>query len=455
MARFGGRALEDEYLQIVRDQGGDVSSRRAANQWLGTTHAVFHGEPVPWSVVPKIFDRAQLDVLADAAETMGRIMDKCTRAYLDSPSFRAQLGFDDRMDQLVRVPTSYTRLIPIARVDVFFNEQTGDYQFCELNTDGSSGMTDTVEVTCAEQRCDAWQEFSRRHPRLRTFDVLEGAIDAVLATYDSWAPAQGARAQEPVLAFVDYPESVERQEVDHLIERLQARGISARFADLRSLRTTPVDGRLRLVDDQGPIDLVWRRVVTSELVQKPCEGAYALERSVADDLACVVGTFRTWVCASKTIFSALFSPDAAQFLNDDELRFVHLHVPQTYRLSPDDDLSAYAQKDRWILKPAGGYNSVGVVAGLDCTQGQWEEALRQMASQRGVVQRYASMYKTPVLMGDVDAQADPLDAPLASNMEGLYLFDGKFGGVFTRCGLGNTIGEKVGRVFVGCVACDE
>ena len=38
------------------------------------------------------------------------------------------------------VPTGYAQLIPLARVDVFFDEETGDYQFCELNTDGSAGM---------------------------------------------------------------------------------------------------------------------------------------------------------------------------------------------------------------------------------------------------------------------------------------------------------------------------
>lgn len=454
MSEFGGRRLEDEYLDIVRDLGGDIQGRREANSWLRTTHALFHGEPVPWSVVPKIFDRAQLAVLADAAETMGRIMDKCTRRYLESASFRALFGFEPLMERLIQVPTGYDRLIPIARVDVFFNEETGDFQFCELNTDGSSGMTDTVEVTHAEKTCAAYREFERRHPRLRTFDVLEGAIDAVLATYESWQPSWGTRPMRPVVAFVDFPESVERQEVDHLVERLAVRGVEARFSDLRDLRVEGLDGVQRLVDSRGPIDLVWRRVVTSEFVQKPCEGGRALEEAVADDLACVVGSFRTWVCASKTVFAALYSDEAKEFLTPDELAFVYAHVPQTHLLAPGDDLAPYAQKDEWILKPAGGYNSVGVVAGLDCTQQQWLQALSDMASQRGVVQRYARMYKTSVVAGDPDA-GDPMDWPLASNMEGLYLFNGKFGGVFTRCGVGNTIGEKVGRVFVGCLACDE
>jgi hypothetical protein len=40
-------------------------------------------------------------------------------------------------------------------------------------------------------------------------------------------------------------------------------------------------------------------------------------------------------------------------------------------------------------------------------------------------------------------------------MEGLYLFDGKFGGVFTRCGQAHTIGEFTGRLNMGCFVVHE
>jgi hypothetical protein len=46
---------------------------------------------------------------------------------------------------------------------------------------------------------------------------------------------------------------------------------------------------------------------------------------------------------------------------------------------------------------------------------------------------------------------DPLAAPEMSNMEGLFLFNGKFGGVFTRCGEGNVIGEWTHRLNMGCL----
>ncbi len=43
------------------------------------------------------------------------------------------------------------------------------------------------------------------------------------------------------------------------------------------------------------------------------------------------------------------------------------------------------------------------------------------------------------------------DAAEMSNMEGLFLFNGKFGGVFTRCGMDNVIGEWTHRLNMGCL----
>ena len=68
------------------------------------------------------------------------------------------------------------------------------------------------------------------------------------------------------------------------------------------------------------------------------------------------------------------------------------------------------------------------------------------------MQAYAPQYRTPTLRGGVlKPGEDPLDAPEMSNMEGLFLFNGKFGGVFTRCGMDNVIGEWTHRLNMGCL----
>ncbi len=453
MTRLNGRELEEEFLDIARGLGGDVAGRVSGDAYLRTTHALYHGEPAPWAFTPKIFDDAQFAILKGAAETMGHIMDKVTECYLRDAGFRKRFGFTQTMEDLTLVPAGYSRLIPLARVDVFFNEQTGDFSFCELNTDGSAGMTNTAEITEAIAQSPTYAEFSRRHPTTAAFDVRGGCMQAILDTYGVWCGTRGEGPES--LAVVDYADAVSADEVQDFVERFEKLGVRARFADIRDLTIVSVDGRERLVDAQGPIDCVWRRAVTCDIEARPGEGVDALVEATREGLVCTVGGFRTWPCATKTVFVVMSDPDFKQQLTADEATFVEKHVPETHLLAPSADLDRYAEKDRWIIKPSGGYNAVGVLAGLDCSLSAWEKRLRLGAQNHDVIQAYAPQYATPTLRGGIAAHEDPTASALANNMEGLYLFDGKFGGVFTRCGQAHTIGEFTGRLNMGCFVVHE
>ena len=471
---FGrGRALEDEFNEICRELGGDLEGRRAADELLARSDALYHGGPVSWALTPKVFTRAEVGRLAEAAETMGRIMDKVTRRFLEDASFRSLFGLTPEMEELCRVDAGYECLIPIARVDVFLNEETGDFQFCELNTDGSAGMNATVEITRAIRSTPTYAAFVERHPNVSAFDVERLGCEAVLECYRGWEHAgeDGHPADRPVVLFADYDESASHGEVASLCRRFAELGCEARFSDVRDLRVEAVDGRERLCDARGPVDCVWRRAVTGEMADKPCAGADALVRAGREGLACLVGSFRTWPCHTKTVFSILWSEEAAAFLDEDELAFVRAHVPETTPLSPASDLAPYeADKDAWIVKPADGYNSMGVLAGLEATPERWREALRETAAVGGIVQRYAPQYATPMAIGgrlvegagytdmearEADRRAHATDFAPANNMEGLYLFCGRFSGVYTRCGYQPTIGEWTNRFHMGCLVVDE
>ncbi len=487
---YRSRELEDEFERIVREHDGDAAGRAAGDAYLAGTHALYHGEPTPWALTPKIFDAATVGLLRHAAETMYAIMDKVTRAYREVSELRAAFGFEPGLEELCALDTGYECQIPLARVDIFLNEETGAYKFCELNTDGSAGMVTTDEVNRAIEQTPSWQAFAAAHPELATFSICDAWLDALLATYADWhARRNGAGGTEgspsveasavardgkdscsdaamvavpATVAIVDYAESLDAEDAEHFIELLRARGIDARFTDVRDLTiaTNPASGLPRLADAHGPIDCVWRRAVTGELWEKPCEGRAALIRAVRENLACVVGGFRTWPCATKTLFALLWSDAARGILAPEELAFVHEHIPYTERLGLATDLARFAEKDRWIVKPAGGYNSVGVVAGLDASPQKWARALEHAARGGGIVQEYAPQYATPCLRGTLvdgphrgkpePGTTDELGFAPALNMEGLYVLNGAFAGVYTRAGFANTIGEWTSRLNLGC-----
>ena len=445
-----------------------MAGRRRATDYLSGTHALLDGCATPWALTPKIFDDATCDLLRDAAETMGSIMDKVTRAFRDDAALRERFGLDPELARLCCLGTGYGQEIPLARVDIFLDEQAGDYTFCELNTDGSAGMVTTDEVTRAIRLTPAFREFERRHPSVRSYDVCEAWADALLECYGSWS-GPGLSGSEPgdgytygdetmSLAIVDFRESLlSLDDVEHFVQVFADRGVHARFADVRDLRLEEVKpGRVRLVDDDGPIACVWRRAVTGELFDRPGPGADALREAVERNIVCMIGGYRTWPMATKTAFAVLCSDAAQDILDADELAFVQAHVPYTEVLGPGSDLSRFADKDSWIVKPADGYAGRGVTAGLDVDAERWEDLLAEAARNGFVVQHYVKQCRTPLIPGGPAApHPDDLDAEPAANMEGLFLFNGRFSGVFTRAGRANIIEYETSRYNLGCFFVDE
>ena len=436
-------ALQREYLEIIEALDGDAPSHALGDEYLMQTNALLKGRPMPWSFVPKVFSRRDLGYLSWIAQTTYRIMDKLTRAYLSDAEVRSKFGFSSELERLTLSPVGYACTIPIARVDIFLNEETGAFHFCELNTDGSAGMLATMEVTRANAATVAGSRFMERH-RTGMFDIYSACAGTVLSCYRE----AGGSSASPVIAAVDYRESVNWQEMLEYRRVFSELGAELRFIDLRDLDYS--DGVLSGPD--GPVDAVWRRIVLSELDEKPCQGVEAFKRCAAEGKVPMIGGFKTWPCATKTVFAVLHDPVMERYLDAEEIAFVKEHVPATYMLDCDSDLSRFRDRSLWIAKPRDGYNGAGVRAGSECTAGEWEAVLREMASTGGTVQTYVPQYETP----NVDGRSASAAVPLAphSNMEGLYLFGGRFGGVFTRCGTSAVIGAETGRLNMGCLVVD-
>ena len=94
MAISKTRELEDYFERIVRTREGDLPGRRKGDEYLSQTHALYHGDPAPWALTPKIFDKDMTAILKEAAERMYGIMDKVTRAFCSDASVRAWFRMD-------------------------------------------------------------------------------------------------------------------------------------------------------------------------------------------------------------------------------------------------------------------------------------------------------------------------------------------------------------------------
>ena len=456
MANLRGRVLEEEFCNIAVELEGDAEGKARGDAYLRAAHPVANRDgSSTWALTPKVLGSAEIEILTDAAETMGRIVEKITARYLKDAGLRSLFGLPAEQEELALMPTGYEQLIPFARFDVIFNQETGDFSFVGAATT-PAGMTAAVDVTRAVQLSEAYRRFAERHHGIETFDISRDVACALRETYASWANADAGthHPERPIVGIVDFPESSNSGEFADLIERLSDEGVFARFVDIRELRIKEAGGVRRLVDGEGPITCVYRRAPLAEMLEKRCEGTDALIEAARRGMACVIGGFRAWPVATNALFPVLRSEAMESVLDPQELAFVRAHVPEAYVLSHGSDVSRYlAEQDEWLVRPAGGYRASEAVAGEDrMDRDEWWRVLLACSEEGGMVERLVPAYRTPVVVGGAEeGGANPAEPVMAGNLLGLFLCRGKFSGVYARCGFESVMGTWGHRLDMGCL----
>lgn len=88
---------------------------------------------------------------------------------------------------------------------------------------------------------------------------------------------------------------------------------------------------------------------------------------------------------------------------------------------------------------------------MTARQEEWRSALATCAKTREALCRdVCAAIARPALRG-VLKPGEPARCPEMSNMEAPSSSTGEFGGVFTRCGMNNVIGEWTHRLNMGCL----
>ena len=343
------------------------------------------------------------------------------------------------------LPRGYDSLLPFARVDTFLDEDDYRVRFCEFNGDGSSGMNENREITLSVARSRTFEEFSKRH-RVEGCELFESWVDAFMDIYATYT----RRVDNPRIAIVDYLENGVVDEFRLYAEAFERRGVPCAVADVRDLS---FDGEV-LRDSSGErIDAVWRRCVTNDVIDHWDESQQLVDAVRAECVA-LIGSFAGHIVHDKQIFSVLFDERTTAFLDADEISFIEETVPMTAFLD-DEHVNLpqiRANRCEWIIKPTDHYGADEVYAGAAVSQERWEELVDRYANGRAgypfIVQRYIVPFKTETLPPDtgIDKLPDdevPWDPKSYNNLNGLYLYDGVFQGVFSRLGPLPTISKDM------------
>ncbi len=430
-----------DYFDIINSLNGDVASRRAAYNYIQSSTAIVHRRIIDSSFVPRLFNQKTYDVMKQTAETMHRILCRVITRYLDDESYRSVFHFDPRIAELILLPGGYDSILPFARVDTFLNEDTYEVSFCELNGDGSAGLNENREVTNAIKNSATMREFAANH-HVQGCNLFLPWVDHFLRIYDTYQH----KVEHPRIAICDYLENGVVDEF-YVFQRLfNERDVPCTVCDVRKLR---FDGTA-LRDDNGErIDAVWRRSVTNDVLTFWDESQDFIAAVRAEKVA-LIGSFACFIVHDKQLFEVLYKPETHAFLTPEEIDFISRTIPQTMFLNDDtcDIESIRAHKDDWIIKPTDHYGADNVYAGCEVTQKRWEELIDAYSNERAgypfLVQRYIVPFQTETLPPDIDINDLPDDQvsstpKLYNNVNGLYLFDGVFQGVFSRMGPNPTV----------------
>lgn len=391
------------------------------------TRRLYHGTVIPMTYQGMFFTDETVALFQRIIDTMVTIGRKITDEFVKNPAYRKGFHFDAKTEELILIDPGYDMPVPVGRYDIFYNGGES-FQFCELNTDGSSAMNEDRVLGDLLLRTRLFSEMARDW-EIEPFSLFDPLVERFLARYE----AITGRACQSV-AIVDRLEKGTSLEFEVFRDAFCRAGVSCVIADVREL--TYHDGRLfapqKETEESLAIDLVYRRLVTSDYVAIADE-AQAFEQAYREHAFLSFGSFRSQVMHAKTIFSMMHDPKTRALLTDAENDFIAAHVPWTKDLVSEEDRDrVIREKDRFILKPYNSYASQGILLGREYTRERWAEEIRRLPLDRYIYQEFVDVDPTPFV--EWDAEENRLVETRFGHVIGLFLYDETFAGSYTRVG---------------------
>lgn len=409
-----------EYIEIIKKDSATYGADYLDYvEKIANSSAIYRGEPVPGLYQGIFYDEVTAAVWEQIATTMISISNKVTRHYLENPAYRKQFGFPEEMEKLILHDPGYDMAIPMARYDIFYNDPE-NFWFCECNTDGSSAMNEDNTLGRLLLESKGMREFSKRYS-LHNRDYFTPWVEKSLALY------REIKGVSPTtIAIADFKESGTPYEFIEFQKHYEAKGIQTVLPDLRELRYE--NGALMFEDHV--IDMVYRRVTTSELVEK-ADQAKAFIEAYYDNAFVCVGSMRSQVLHNKIAFAILHTEETKALLTQKEREFVEKHIPFTAELNQDSKAHVLANKDRYIIKPSDSRGSQGVYVGRDYSQEAYEALIDEVLKGQAIYQTYIDAANMDFAFFDKEGAFSVQQfVPLF----GMFIYMEEFAGIYTRVG---------------------
>ena len=228
-------------------------------------------------------------------------------------------------------------LVPMSRIDLFFNEETGQYKFCEINTDGTSSMLEDKILNEALNLSVAYKKFIKDY-NVTSFELFDAWVNEFILYYDRFKNIYN-KPDKPNILITDFLEKGITAEFKVFKDYFINRGYNSEICDIRdlvykddNLYTTYIDENTNEKKLGMKVDAIYRRAVTSDIMNN-YDLVLDFIKAVKNKKVCLIGDFHTQIIHNKIIFYVLHSDLIKKYLTKEESIFIKNHIPWTFILN--------------------------------------------------------------------------------------------------------------------------
>jgi hypothetical protein len=364
---------------------------------------LFFGDRALCTVLrPRFLTPSQYGLMRRQGRLILRAFERAWGAAMADPSVFAQFRPEAWESELIGSDPGRTVPSPLSRLDAFFDAAGADFKLTEYNAETPAGSAYGDALAEIFLGLPVAREFLRTH-LLWTLPARHNVLHALL---DAWRAWSGGR-EKPAIAIVDWADVPTQSEF-----RLYERFFRDNGYECRILEPAECEyNGSRLTAHGSPIDLIYKRVLIHELVEREGMGS-AIIRAVCDGAVCMANGFRCKLLHKKASLAVLSDERNARLFGPEERAAIARHVPWTRVVEErrtrveggrsgskeiEVDLIEYiaGNRERLVLKPNDDYGGAGIVLGWETDQAGWEAAIGSALVEPYIVQERIELPAEP------------------------------------------------------------
>lgn len=404
-----------------------------------------HGKISNTAYISKVFSTQTIMHFETILDKLNCILKKVIVEYYNNPEYAKLWHFDKFSKHLIDFVPQYNQVVPIARYDVFYDDVTCRFQFCEFNTGGAAAMGKTTfannEIKTTQPFQKIQLELNRKNRQINDWDLFGAWVKEFIKIYDEWAENTDHKTSNMSIAMVDFLDNCQIEDFEPFCDAFKDAGYDCEICDIRDLRYNGFN----LINKEGKsYDAIYKRVTMDDLINfQDDSGVLAMVTAVLNDKVCPIDWFNTQIVHDKQLFAILRHPKTQKLLTKSEKSFIEKTIPQTWIIDEKiaKDNTFVDNKNKYIIKPISSRDSKNIYPGLECNKVKWSELIKSFSKDKKyIIQKYCKIYTSENLCFDVYNEEETLESDnykaikQYSNMDGLFCYNGYFVGMYLREG---------------------